>query len=222
VPLASQQDNPTQFDKSLTKPPAQIRHTNPRHTAAELAFWGGGSARKPALLTSRSRLEPRPTCVGAPADAEVPAGGDVHGLGEVAAVAVRRAAPPLEQGARPRRPAAAAAGYQSQLALLQIHILVDQYHLAHSRVIAGHVGLSDVGQDNGRVIQESHFSSAAGKWPIASGGLSLSPDPLARGSLSLSLSFQSLSEAGEKWRAVIFSISRLFLQERCRHLFGEQ
>lgn len=64
-----------------------------------------------------------PTCVGAPTDAKVPAGGDVHGLGEITGMTVCHAAASLAHGPRLCRPTAAA-GHQSQLALLQIHILV--------------------------------------------------------------------------------------------------
>lgn len=40
--------------------------------------------------------------------------------------------------------------------LVQVHVVVDQDHLAHPRVIAGDVRLPDVRQDDGGVVQESH------------------------------------------------------------------
>lgn len=101
--------------------------------------------------TSGSKL----TCIGAPANAKVPAGGDVHGLGQVAHVVIRHAATGFNETAQSGR-AAAATRHHGELALLQVHILVYEDHLTHSCVVAGHMRLPDVGQDYSRIVQKSH------------------------------------------------------------------
>lgn len=63
------------------------------------------------------------------------------------------------------------------MALLQIHVVVDQDHLAHPGVIAGHMRLPDVGQDDGGVVEESH-SEHQPLTPLSlSGSLSGCADP---------------------------------------------
>ncbi len=112
-------------------------------------------------------------CVGAPSDAKVPAGGDVDRLREIAGLAVSSSA------AVPKRTPgwASASGRRRRRALLQIHVVVDQDHLTHPGVIAGHMWLPDVGQDDGGVVEESHSEHQ----PLAplslSGSLSGCADP---------------------------------------------
>lgn len=87
------------------------------------------------------------TCVRPAPDPKVPAWGNVHGLGVDVALSV----PVAALGLCPAVPT----GWGG-VELLQVHVVVDQDHLAHPRVIAGHVRLPDVGQDDGGVVQESH------------------------------------------------------------------
>lgn len=112
-------------------------------------------------------------CVGAPSDAKVPAGSDVDRLREITGLAFSSTA-----GVSIRTPGrASASGHHRRMALLQIHVVIDQDHLAHPGVIAGHVGLPDVGQDDGGVVEESHSEHQ----PLAplslSGSLSGCADP---------------------------------------------
>lgn len=91
-------------------------------------------------------------CVGAPSDAKVPAGGDVDRLREITCLTVSSTA-----AVAIRTPGRASANrHHRRMALLQIHVVINKDHLAHPGVIAGHVGLPDVGQDDGGVVEESH------------------------------------------------------------------
>lgn len=95
------------------------------------------------------------TRIGAPANAKVPAGGDVHGLRQVANVVIHHAATAFNETAQSRR-ATAATRHHGELALLQVNILVYEDHLTHSCVVAGHMRLPDVGQNDCRIVQKSH------------------------------------------------------------------
>lgn len=94
---------------------------------AALAFrpLQGVSDRKPAQKKKKNHPEAgnELTCVGAPTNAKVPAGGNVHGLREVISMIVHHATTVFFH-TWPRWSAAAAARHQSNLALLQVHILV--------------------------------------------------------------------------------------------------
>lgn len=91
-------------------------------------------------------LTPR-TCVWSSSDSKVPAWGNIDWLGVYIALSV----PIAPLWLCPIVPMC-----WGGVELLQVHVVVDQDHLAHPRVIAGHMRLPDVGQDDGWVVQESH------------------------------------------------------------------